>query len=221
MRLATAVRAIEEHGVLLVYPIANRSEPRSLWSVLYPRLAMKWAWDESADSEVAEMWHLRERLARSGQVVYGKWYQGRATFFSTTIFVALVARLRARGDVLSRLGRNASELLELLEENSPVSTKVLRADAMASARYSARTDVDRAMKELWRRFLVVGLGEVADGAFPSLSVGATSLVLEPLWLASERTTPDGERALDDVLARAPLIARAYAKVLERVAPHEG
>jgi hypothetical protein len=217
MKLGTAVRAIEQHGVLLVYPIANREGPKSLWSVLYPGLAMNWAWDEAADPEVAEMWRLRERLADSGDVVYAKWYQGRATFFSKPVFTAMLARLRQRGDILLGLGRGQAELLGQLEENSPVSTKELRAQAMETNLFARRADVDRAMSELWKRLLVVGVGEVDDGAFPSLSVGATSLVFEPLWLSSQTVTAAGEALLDATLARAPLVKRQYAKVLERIA----
>jgi hypothetical protein len=217
MKVGTAVRAIEEHGVLLVYPIANRQEPRSLWSVLYPRLTMSWAWDEGADPEVAEMWRLREKLARRDDVVYGKWYQGRATFFSKAVFTAMLARMRHRGDVLVGLGRGASELLGLLEENSPVSTKELRATAMESGLFKKRTDVDASLRILWQRLLVTGVGEVDDGAFPSLLVGATSLLLEPEWASSESVTEAGEALLDATFARAPRIAKQFDKVLARMA----
>jgi hypothetical protein len=39
----------------------------------------------------------------------------------------------------------------------------------------------RGMKDLFTRFLIVGFGEVEDGAFPSLAVGATELLFEDLW----------------------------------------
>jgi hypothetical protein len=36
----TARAAIERHGALLVYPVANRKAPASLWSELYPGAEM-------------------------------------------------------------------------------------------------------------------------------------------------------------------------------------
>src|SRR4051812_17327021 len=88
-----AVAAIERSGVLLVYPIQNRPDPPSLWTALHPRTAMRWEWDESGDDRVADLWHLRERLSRSGEVVYAKWFQGRATFFSREVFTAFLTLL--------------------------------------------------------------------------------------------------------------------------------
>jgi hypothetical protein len=228
-KLTPAVRAVERAGILLVYPIANHAEPASLWSALYPDREMKWSWDEGADAEVGDLWHLRAELAESGRIVYAKWFQGRATFFSKPVFTAMLARLRgaaladAPGEGLLRgLGRDSRELLELLEENSPVSTKELRRDAMTSGRFAKRTDVDRAMRGLWERLLVVGVGEVEDGAFPSLSVGATSLVFEPLWEAAMVAEPAKEvdRARDaeltSALAKAPRFAKHFAKIVARL-----
>src|SRR6476620_2773107 len=83
--------AIEQTGALLVYPLANRDDPPSLWKVLHPRVPMRWAWDQGADDRVVKLWQLREELAREKQVVYGKWYRGRAVFFSKRLFVAMLA----------------------------------------------------------------------------------------------------------------------------------
>ena len=54
----------------------------------------------------------------------------------------------------------------------------------SSATVRAQTDValySRALKELWSRLLIVGVGEVADGAFPSLAMSATRHRFEELW----------------------------------------
>jgi hypothetical protein len=222
-KLTPAIRAVERAGILLVYPIANRTVPASLWSALYPDREMKWSWDEGADAEVGDLWHLRAELAESGRVVYAKWFQGRATFFSKPVFTAMLARLRgasgadaAREGLVGGLGRASRELLELLEENSPVSTKELRRDAMTSGRFAKRTDIDRAMRSLWERLLVVGVGEVEDGAFPSLSVGATSLVFEPLWEAAKELDRARDAALASALAKAPRFAKHFAKIVARM-----
>ncbi len=217
--LSSALRAVERAGILLVYPITNRSEPRSLWSERYPRKRMNWSWTEDSDAEVAELWRLREALARSGRVVYGKWFRGRATFFSHEVFTAMLARLRdptSRADPDVGLPRADREVLERLEENSPVSTKELRAGAMETGLFARRGDVDRAMRELWARLLIVGTGEIDDGAFPSLLVGATSLIHEPLWEASREPDAARDAALTRALGGAPLFAKAFEKVLARV-----
>ena len=67
------ITAINEHGILLVYPLDNRKEPKSIWSVLYPRTPMRWEWDAGGDDRVGELWVLRESLMGSRDVVYSKW----------------------------------------------------------------------------------------------------------------------------------------------------
>ena len=81
-----AIAAIESNSVCLVYPMKNQTLPVSLWSALFPRSTMEWDWSEEADSKVNQLWILREELSRSKEVVYSKWYRGRATFFSREIF---------------------------------------------------------------------------------------------------------------------------------------
>jgi hypothetical protein len=188
---ARARTAIEQQGLLLVYPIENRAEPPSLWRALYPRTPMRWAWDQGADDRVVALWHLRERLAASRSVVYGKWFRDRAVFFSRELFTAMLAELRRRPPLLSR---EARELLALLEESSPESTKQLRRAAGLSGRENERTWT-RAMRELWSQLLVVGTGEVDDGAFPSLEVGATRWIFEELWDAAREPPSEAQRAL--------------------------
>ncbi len=76
--LARATKLIEKAGILLVFPRAVTSKSTraapvpSLWDALYPNVPMRWEWDETADPRVVELWHLRERLAHSQDVVYAK-----------------------------------------------------------------------------------------------------------------------------------------------------
>ncbi len=53
------------------------------------------------------------------------------------------------------------------------------------------------MKELWSRLLIMGVGEVDDGAFPSLNMSATRLRFEDLWpggaAAEAHRAEDAER----------------------------
>src|ERR1700722_1098562 len=138
--------AIERRGILLVYPLANRPEPRSLWGELHPRTPMRWSWDAGADGRVARLWRLREELARSSDVVYAKWLRGRATFFSRPVFRGILASMASEGERRGGLSRQASIVLELLEDDSPQSTKELRANADLQGRANEAA-YTRALKE--------------------------------------------------------------------------
>ena len=167
---------IEKKGILLVFPIQNKKVPPSLWSEFYPDSLMKWERDSEGDGRVGDLWHLREELSRSRKVVYTKWYNGRATFFSRELFVSALVVLRP-GPSCSR---TAEEILSLLELDSPLSTKTIKAEAGLRGKPFEREYV-RAMKELWQRLLIVGFGEIDEGAFPSLAIGSTRVLYEELW----------------------------------------
>jgi hypothetical protein len=210
VKLARAISSIDRLGICLVYPIDNAPEPPSLWSELHPRSKMEWSWDAGADPRVAEVWHLREQLARSSDVAYAKWFRGRATFFSLPVFHALLGRFARAGDVLAGLPHESTELLERLRELSPRSTKELRAEAGLRGK-PFESLFTHAMKALWTRLLIVGTGEVPDGAFPSLAVAATEMMFEDAWNARERVPRAAEKQLSAALARSKAFAREVAK----------
>jgi hypothetical protein len=149
---------------------------------------MVWDWNEDGDDRVAGMWQLMKRLSDSGEVVYSKWYQGRATFFSRELFSAMLA-MRRSSDPRRGLSKTAEILLEALENNSPLSTKELKRATDLQGRIN-ETLYTRGMKELFSRFLIVGFGEVEDGAFPSLAVGAAQLLFSELRSQAEEMSPD-------------------------------
>ena len=215
MKLARAVSIIDRLGIVLVYPIDNKAEPPSLWSEIHPRTEMKWSWDEDADPRVAEIWHLRERLARSSDVAYAKWFRGRATFFSLPVFHALLGRLTQAGDLFAGLPHEAVEVLERLRELSPRSTKEIRGDVGLRGK-QFESLFTHALKALWTRLLIVGTGEVPDGAFPSLAVAATEMMFEDVWNARERVPRDANAKLDAVLARSPSFARELTRGIKTV-----
>ncbi|HSO35322.1 MAG TPA: hypothetical protein VLT33_22490 [Labilithrix sp.] len=215
MKLARAVSIVDRLGIALVYPIDNRPEPPSLWSALHPRSEMAWSWDEGADPRVAELWHLRERLASSSEVAYAKWFRGRATFFSLPVFHALLGRLGEAGNVMAGLPHESIELLERLREISPRSTKELRAEAGLRGK-PFESVFTHAMKALWARLLIVGTGEVADGAFPSLAVSATEMIFEDLWNDRAAVPAEANAKLDEVLARSPMFAKELERSLKTV-----
>lgn len=182
-----ALQAIEKRGALLVYPLQNRAEPLSLWSELYPRSKMRWEWDADGDDRVASLWMLRAELSSSREVVYAKWFQGRATFFSFETFVHLVAYLRSKEQAL-RLSRDSANVLDLLRSDSPLSTKQLKAAAELEGRLLEPT-YNRAMNPLWRALLIVGFGEFEDSSFPSLGIGAADLLFEDQWKVASKISP--------------------------------
>jgi hypothetical protein len=190
-----AIQAIQKRGALLVYPLNNRKEPLSIWSELYPRTRMRWEWDADGDNRVAALWILREELSRSHQVVYVKWFQGRATFFSREVFVHLLAYLRAP-EMVRALGPESQNILDFLLNDSPMSTKQVKAAAELEGRLNEPT-YNRAMKPLWQYLLLVGFGEFDDSSFPSLGIGATQTLFEELWTeANTLVASEAEAWLD-------------------------
>lgn len=175
---AIAVKAVLKRGALLVFPLNNRKEPASIWSEVWPKTKMRWEWDDNGDDRVVQMWHMREVLSRSRQVVYSKWYQGRATVFAPDVFVNLIAFMGGVGDwPMSHESRLA---MEALEADSPLSTKQLKAACELEGRL-LEPMYNRAMKPLWQRGWIVGFGEFEDSSFPSLGIGATKTLFEDLW----------------------------------------
>ena len=203
-----AVQAIERRGILLVFPMDNRKEPASIWSEFYPKSEMRWEWDDSGDNRVADLWHLRAQLSTSNQVVYTKWFRGRATFLSRPVFSALLSLL---GSDMG-LSRQAREILKALEMDSPLSTKQLKKSTDLQGKLNEST-YTRALKELWDRMLIVGYGEIDDGAFPSLAIGATRNIFEDLWIEARKLSPEkAEALLKKTLADDSLWYKHYLKV---------
>jgi hypothetical protein len=181
---ASAIARVNACGALLVYPIHNRELPRSLWSEFFPDVRMVWDWNDDADGRVGEMWNLMKRLSDCREVIYSKWYQGRATLFSHELFEAMLAVQRSRRNPRRALSPAAAALLQVLENNSPLSTRILKEWTGLRGRLH-ETEYSGAMKELFSRLRIVGFGEVEDGAFPSLAIGATELLFDDVWRSSE------------------------------------
>lgn len=191
--LASAIDAIDEKKILLVFSIKNKLEVPSLWSHFYPRSEMKWEWNDDGDSRVADLWHLREKISSSGKAVYAKWYQGRATLISKDIFPSLLRvlnpfeRLNDEEFYQWNLNSEAQEMLRRLEDNSPLSTKALK-ELTGLKGKDFEPNYHFALNQIWRRLLIVGCGEVDDGAFPSLAMGATKILFEEEWVAAQSLT---------------------------------
>lgn len=180
MRIRSAIDKINKRGILLVYPIKNQKEPSSIWSEFHPKKKMNWEWTDGGDTSVHDMWHLMKKLSACGDVVYSKWYQNRATFFSRELFTAVLALQMKREEFGQDLSRHARDILDVLEDSSPMSTRELKKITDLQGRDNEPV-FHRTMKELFKQYLIVGYGEVDDGAFPSLAVGATKNLYEDLW----------------------------------------
>src|SRR6185436_7949794 len=116
-RVSQAVTSIEKHGALLVFPINNRELPHSLWAEFFPKTKMVWDWNEDGDYKVAETWQLMKTLSDCRDVVYSKWYQGRATFFSRELFTAMLSAAGTARIPRHELSETARTLFEVLENN--------------------------------------------------------------------------------------------------------
>lgn len=213
MNQKSAISKIKKRGVLLVFPLNNQKEPASLWSEFHPRKKMNWVWDESAGDNVAEMWWLMKKLSANPQVVYSKWYRGRATFFSPELFTALLCLSKKFFEDPTRLSRTARQILETLENDSPLSTRELKKICGLQGKDNARF-YNRAMKELFTEFLIVGFGEVDDGAFPSLAVGSTHALFENLVLASYKLKAgDAEKILESYMPKGSEFRKFYERAV--------
>lgn len=216
MNLRSAISKIETKGMLLTYPIDNRRDPPSLWYEFFPRTKMRWEWDSGGDNRVADLWHLKTQLSCSGKVVYSKWYRGRATFFSKSAFASMLAPILP----IARAGlnREAQEMLELLRENSPLSTKELKRLAGLTGKFNEST-YTRALKQLFSRFLIVGFGEVEDGAFPSLAMGATELLFEDVWVEAARLSAESaDQRMKKLLPADSAFLKDYLKLSKTLSP---
>lgn len=209
-----AIRLINERGLLLVFPIQNRPDPRSLWFEFHPKTAMRWEWDGDADHKVSDMWMLMKKLSDSREVVYSKWFRGRATFFSRDLFTAMLAILLQSADPRIRLSPVSRQLLETLESDSPLSTKVLKRLTELQGRDNEGV-YQRGLKSLFSRFLIIAYGEVDDGAFPSLAVGATELLYEELWRdATNMKKSAAQKTVDRFLPVGSLTRKFFDQVLK-------
>jgi hypothetical protein len=209
-----AISVINTQGVLLVFPVNNKKEPKSLWSEFFPRTKMVWEWDEDGDERVSKMWMLMKKLSDCRDVVYSKWFQGRATFFSRELFTAMLALRMPLLDDTKELSRTARQLLEALEQDSPLSTKELKLQTELRGKEN-ESAYNRALKELFQQLLVVGFGEVDDGAFPSLAIGSTRVLYEDLWESAKTLSiAEAESAIARWMPESSPFERAWRKSLQ-------
>jgi hypothetical protein len=200
--------------MLLVFPINNKKEPPSLWTEFFPRTEMRWEWDENGDQRVSQLWHLRERLSVSRKVVYTKWFRGRATVISFELFRAMLVVLGSTKSEHPALNFQSREVLDLLNEDSPLSTKALKRAADLQGREMEKL-YNAALKDLWARLFIVGFGEVDEGAFPSLAIGSTRVIFEELWQESLALPEDEAREIVEKYLPKGSAFRKYFDTVEK------
>lgn len=212
MNQKKAIAQINKKGILLVFPMNNRKEPLSLWSEFYPKIKMRWEWNDSGDNRVGNLWTLMKELSTTKDVIYSKWFQGRATFFSKELFKSLLCVCH-KPDMNSKLSRSAKDLLQALESDSPLSTKQLKKITELQGKDNEST-YTRSMKQLFTQLLIVGFGEVDDGAFPSLAVGATQLIFEDLWNESlKMSLAEAYKIIDHYMPKESAVRKYFDKIL--------
>lgn len=215
MSYVKAITAINKAGLLLVFPLKNERDPASLWYALYPRSPMRWDWSENADERVVKLWHLKVEISEERDVVYAKWFRGRATFFSRPLFMALLRVVGAIDCKVDALDRDAKTLYQLLSDDSPQTSRMLRAAAGLEGKPSEAM-FNRGMRALWERFLIAGSGEIDDGAFPSLAVGTTKNFFEDLWDEAAALSLDEARVIvDHFLPPASLWGKFLARTMKK------
>ncbi len=69
------------------------------------------------------------------------------------------------------------------------------------------------MKELFQNFQIVGYGEVDDGAFPSLAVGATSNLYEDLCqAANDMSVEQARKIVDGAMPMGSSLRKFYDRI---------
>jgi len=207
-----SIDEIESKGITLVFPAKNRSDVFSLWKTFYPRTPLRWEWSDDGDDKVFKMWQLMKELSDCEQVVYSKWYQGRATFFSRSLFSALLRFSQDQPKAFIDQPEGVRALMDCLEEDSPLSTKELKARSGLKGQSFAAV-YNRSIKWCFLRFLVVGFGEVEDGAFPSLLIGSTRLIYEDLvHQAGEMSQEESLKIIDRYMPK----GSSFRRQLDRI-----
>jgi len=203
------IDAIDQHGVLLVFPMNNNKEPHSLWSVLYPKSQMRWDWDTTGDDRVVKLWQLKTELSTTRLAIYTKWYKNRATYFSLDLFTAC---LKIQMDQKLKLTKDSQNLLDTLISDSPLSTRQLKELTELKGKMFESL-FNKSMRPLWDHFQIVAYGEFEDSSFPSLGIGATQTLYEELIKkASTLTYAEALKLIDLKMPKGSLFRKYWDRL---------
>ncbi len=153
---------IKSVGVVSVFP--GKSSLPSLWKFLHPRSKFSWVWDEHGDSKVVKLWWLKNEIAASKKVLYGRFFSNQPVFVSIKKAKELKSKI---------IGKNQSTLekyiMENLDLNSPQTLRMLKKQARLDRVEFLRSDWHRALISLQKQFLISSLGDSTreSGPMPS------------------------------------------------------
>ncbi len=177
--LQSAIREVERLGRVAIFPEKNRKKSSiiSLWELFYPRTPMRWEWDESADKGVVKLWWLKNEVARTQKVLYGRFFSNRPVLVSLAEAQRILKSLKSQP--LSPLAR---EILLRLEDNSPQTKRMIGRELRGDGWEPTRAEFERALLELQRNFKIVSLGdsEREKGPMPSSEYAALALLFPNL-----------------------------------------
>lgn len=151
----------------------NNATLPSLWGFLHPRSKFSWVWDDSGDSKVFKLWWLKNEIAASKQVIYGRFFSNQPVFLSLKKFHKLKSS-KAQIKPQSNLERFIFDELSL---NSPQTLRMIKKTAKKNSLEHTRNEWNKALLGLQKLFLVSSLGDSSreNGAMPSSEYAATDL----------------------------------------------
>lgn len=159
---AKCIDYINEVGVVSVFPA--KSTMPSLFKFLHPRSKFSWVWDEYGDSKVVKLWWLKNDIARSKKVLYGRFFSNQPVFVSLDRAEEFKAKIKPKAKT-----KLESYILENLELNSPQTLRMLKRQARHDGVEFLRSEWQRALVSLQKQFLISSLGdsERESGPMPS------------------------------------------------------
>lgn len=166
-RIQKCLSFINEQGVVSVFP-AKSSMP-SLWKFLHPRSKFSWVWDENGDDKVAKLWWLKNEIAASRKVLYGRFFSNQPVFVSLKQAKALQKKVQKKP--LTELEQH---ILESLELNSPQTLRILKREAKRQGMEYLRSQWHQALLTLQKQFLISSLGDSVREKGPMPSTEYTS-----------------------------------------------
>lgn len=169
-RLAKYLDFINQQGVVSVFPSKSRKAPLSLFKFLHPRSEFSWVWDEHGDDKVVKLWWLKNEIAATRKVLYGRFFTGQPVFVSLQQAKILQANAQRR-----HLGALETYILEQLNLSSPQTLRMLKRQAKHEGVEFLRSDWQRALLGLQKQFLVSSLGDSTRENGPMPSTEYTSL----------------------------------------------
>lgn len=179
LSLQTALETVEKYGCVAIFPekIKKKNSIVSLWEIYFPRTKMNWEWDEDADRRVVRLWWLKNEVAQTKKVLYGRFLSNRPVLVSKD-----KAREMMKVMIRPQLNALAREILNRLEDNSPQTKRMLARELRAEGWEFSKSEIEKSLLSLQKGFWIVNLGdsEREKGPMPSTEYAALSLVFPEL-----------------------------------------